>query len=122
MDAFDNAFVIAREITEFLQLPISIVMFTDSKQLFDAMTKGKRTTEKRLMIDILSARESQKRFKIRAVGFVKGINNPADSLTTCNGNDTLSCILQTGIEDTKVERWIHRSDAITSKALIGRAV
>lgn len=53
-------------------------MLTDSKQVLDIITRGKRPTEKRLAVDVVAAREAYKRFEIDQVGLVNGTNNPAD--------------------------------------------
>lgn len=111
MDAFDTAFSIAHDLTTLLGCNVPILMFTDSKQLFDALTKGKRTTEKRLMIDIATAREAYKRFEIFAVGLLRGDTNPADALTKENDNGALDAILSSGIDNTSVAVWINRSHA-----------
>lgn len=109
VDAFDYAFMMMKDLNTMLGKVIPIFMFTDSKQLFDALTKGKRTTEKRLMIDILSARQSYKRFEISAIGLVTGLSNPADGLSKIGGNGALQKILETGMDETPVEQWIERT-------------
>ncbi len=62
-------------------------MFTDSKHLFDVITTGSYTTEKRLMVEIKATREAYNKNEISNVGWVPGTFNPADELTkpiTCN--------------------------------------
>lgn len=58
MNSFDMDCVIRRDLTMFLDMSIYIGMMTDSKQLFDAVTCCKRTTERRLTIDLTTARQS----------------------------------------------------------------
>lgn len=113
MDAFDVGTVMARDLRSLLGKDIPINMFTDSKQLFDALTRGKQTTEKRLMIDIASAREAYKRFEIQAVGLVRGDQNPADGLTKENDNGALDALLESSLDGTDVELWIDRTQAKT---------
>lgn len=55
LNAFDAAFILHADFAELLCIDLPIIIYTDSKLLFDAVTKGKRTTEKRLMIDISTA-------------------------------------------------------------------
>lgn len=114
MDAFDVSFMVSSDISNLLGITIPVFMFTDSKQLFDSVTKGKRTTEKRLMIDISAARESYKRFEIEAIGLIKGSDNPADDLSKINGNGALKQILDSGFDETPVVQWIER-DELQSK-------
>ena len=53
-------------------------MYTDSKQLFDVITRAAHTTEKRFMVEIMAARETYNRYEISNVGLVPGDSNPAD--------------------------------------------
>lgn len=55
-----------------LSKKISIRTFTDSKQVFDVVTRGKRLTERRLAIDVTAAREAYKRFEMDRVMLVRG--------------------------------------------------
>lgn len=93
MDAFDSVFTLAADLELIYARKLHIYMFTDSKQLFDAMIKGKRTQEKRLMVDITAARQSYKRFEIHRVGLVRGTDNPADGLSKIKDNGALDRLL-----------------------------
>lgn len=109
MDAFDAAYMLRSDMQEILGVEIPLLMFTDSKQLFDAMTKGRRTTEKRLMIDVSAARQAYRRFEISAVGLVRGEDNPADALSKIAGNQALRRVLVDGMDETPVVLWIERT-------------
>lgn len=85
-------------------------MFTDSKQGFDIITRGKRPTEKRLAIDITAACEAYQRFDIDRVGLVRGNENPADALRKLKNNGAISKILRNVIYTTPVESWIMRTN------------
>lgn len=54
--------------------------FTDSKCLFYVITKGPRTSEKRMMKGILAAQEGICDELISDIGFVRSSKNIADSL------------------------------------------
>ncbi len=77
-DAFDQAFVIRHDLETIYNRIIPFVSFTDSKKLFDFVTKVTYPTEKRLMIDIASVRQVYDTFKISNIGLVEGKNNSAD--------------------------------------------
>jgi len=78
-DAFDRACMIQREFQNMLGKSIPLTMFTDSKSLFDVITKCSITTEKRLMIDIKSVREAYDRQEGSDVGFLRSEFNAADT-------------------------------------------
>lgn len=71
-------------------------MFTYSKQFFDAVLKGKRTTEKRLMIDITSARQFYRELEIKHVGQGKGMDSPTDGMCVIKCTGAFLRILKTG--------------------------
>lgn len=54
-------------------------MLTDSKQLFDVMDKSWLPTEKRLMMDVTSLRESYRPFEITDIRLILGTVNIADA-------------------------------------------
>lgn len=108
MDAFDMAFVLKKDLEMVLDTKLGIIMLTDSKQLFDSVTCGKRTAERRLSIDVSAARKSYRNYEIECLGLVRGEANPADGLTEAFGNGALSRLMETGRDDTPVEQWIER--------------
>ena len=55
-DMVNAAITLARELETPLGHPIHPQLHTDSKGLFDVISKGSRTAEKRLMLDIAAAR------------------------------------------------------------------
>lgn len=56
-DFFDFRYALGHELSELLEQKFSVVLLTDSSSLFDVISKGSRTLEKRTMIDICAARE-----------------------------------------------------------------
>lgn len=61
VDAFNTA-MLAHDLRKTLDQEIPLYLFTDSKQTFDAISKGKHTTEKRLMISVGCAHQAYKDF------------------------------------------------------------
>lgn len=55
---FDAAFSFAKELEVIHKKTIYIYTFTDSKQAFDADTKGRKASGKRMVIDILATHEA----------------------------------------------------------------
>lgn len=60
----DNAFTLKHELQSIYKMTIPRTLLTDSKQLFDVMTKATHTTEKRLISDVAAAREAYKQSEI----------------------------------------------------------
>lgn len=108
-DAFDSAYTLKMDLENILERKISLQMFTDSKSLFDIITKCSGTTEKRLLIDIKAVREAYERFEVSDVGFVRSENNPADAFTKIKCNSALFKILKNNKCDFEVEQWIIRT-------------
>ena len=106
--AFDQAFVIRHDIQLILGTPIPLMMFTDSKQLFNVISRTSLTTEKRLMDEIMAAREAYNRYEISNVGLVSGKSSPADGLTKPGVCVQLSNLFYRGKDNTHVLQWIIR--------------
>lgn len=56
--ALDEAFTIRYDLEQLYGQLIPLALYTDSKQLFDVVTRASHPTEKRLMIDVAAAREA----------------------------------------------------------------
>lgn len=108
IEVLDTSFVVKKAISSLLNMEILIFMFTDSKQLLDAMTKWERTIDKREIIDTLAARQSYKSFGISRVGFTSGEGSPADGMTKPKGNDMLRNLFVSKVDVTAAKQWIHR--------------
>lgn len=108
-DAFDFAFTAKTDLENILKKDIPLRMLTDSKSLFDIITKNSHTSEKRLQIDIQVIREAYEKHEISDVGFIRSENNPADAFTKLQYNRALSKIMEKGLADFDVEKWVFRS-------------
>lgn len=78
---FDYAYIIQDMLQEILGTKYEIEVMTDSRTLFNVVTKDAMTTERRLQIDILQVRESYDNGEIRKMAWIPGLMNPADPLT-----------------------------------------
>lgn len=108
-DLFDAAYTLADELRQLLpKFPIPVRLFTDNKSLFDVISKGSRTAEKRLMLDIAAAREGFWKHEISDIGFVRSNNNLADGLTKSMKQEALRFSLLSGRVDVLVDQWIIR--------------
>ena len=105
---FDMAFTIRQDLSKMMNRNIKLTMLTDSKSLFDVITKCSQTTEKRLMIDISVVREAYEENEISNVGFIRTDQNPADAMTKVMHSKVLSRIINQNKCDVIVDRWVIR--------------
>lgn len=110
MDAFDSAYPLKQDLESVYKNMIPLHMITDSTQLFDSISKGKRTTEKRLSIDITAAREAYKNYEKSRICLLHGDQNPADALSKVNGNQSILSIMA-GRHATEIAEWLARKTA-----------
>ena len=67
-DLIDVSTTLANELELVFSRKIPVQLFTDSKSLFDVISRGSRTSEKRVMLDIAAAREGVKDRTISDIG------------------------------------------------------
>ena len=108
-DLFDIATTLASELGEIYSRRISVQLLTDCKALFDVISKGSRTSEKRTMLDIAVAREGFRNKFISDIGFIRSSKNIADGLTKSMSQAALQAAVSTGILAIHSEQWIIRS-------------
>jgi hypothetical protein len=65
--AYDRGYAMAFDLSDMLGHNVPLKLYTDSKGLFDVITRGSNTTERRLQIDIAFAREGFNRGWIKDV-------------------------------------------------------
>ena len=88
------------------QLPT--VVYTHSLSLYECIVKLGTTKEKRLMIDILSIRQSYERRELTEMRCIDGARNPADAMTKANPNKALQELIDTNKLKVKMEGWVQR--------------
>lgn len=108
-DSFDKEFIVRKDLENMLCCELSLHIYTDSKQLLYAMMKVKHTTEKRLMIDVSTAREVYRSYEITQVGLLSMHHDPADGMFKVNDNGALRDQIVSVNENFPVEQWIVRS-------------
>ena len=105
---FDDALTIRKQLEFVLRQLIQVRILTDSKNLFDIISKGGRTSEKRIMLDIYADRKAYKVQEIRNIGFVGSSQNLANGLTKAKVQETLYQLLATAYHKRMVEQYIIR--------------
>lgn len=108
-DAFDFASCAKRDLEKIFSRHIPLAMFTDSKSLFDAITKGSQTQEKRLMIDLEAVRDAYGSQEMSNVRFLQVPDNPADGPTKTGHCAALYRLLRYTTADFSIARWVFRT-------------
>jgi hypothetical protein len=78
-----------------LEIEVPLVVYTDSKSLYECLVKLGTTREKRLMINVMCLRQAYKRREITEVKWIKGESNPANSMTKSKPTNALKHLLDT---------------------------
>ena len=111
-EGVDIGFSIAGTINQILQQlnlpPVPMVVCTDSKSLYDAVTRLGTTVEKRLMIDIMQFREMYERREISEIRWIAGSSNPADAMTKTTANSSLTTLINDNEVIIDVQGWVKR--------------
>ena len=106
-DAFDWAFTFRHDLEKLMGRKVPLSMFTDSRSLFDIITKASSTKEKRLMIDLTASREGYEKNEISDIGLVRSEHNPADGLTKIGKCPALEQLMHNNCK-FPIEQWIVR--------------
>lgn len=106
---FDIGVVIKATLGKLLQADIPLILCTGSKSLYDCLVKLGTTHEKRLMIDVMSLRQSYERREVTEVKWIHGHNNPADSMTKAKVSSALKTVIDTNRINLDMTEWVERA-------------
>jgi len=105
---FDIGAAIKSTIDLILGSDVPLLLCTDSRSLYHCLVKLGTTQEKRLMIDVLCLRQAYERREIAEVRWIKGTNNPADSMTKSKPSLALQKLIDTNKIHMEMEEWVER--------------
>lgn len=88
------------------------VICTDSYSLYECLVKMGTTKEKRLMIDIMAARESYEKGEISEIRWIAGGSNPADAMTKGKPNNALEKLITNNKLTVQVQGWVERKEGM----------
>lgn len=108
-DLFDVAATLSSELGGFYAGKIPVMLLTDSKALFDVISKVLRTSEKRTMLDIAAERDGFCDMEISDIGFVRNSQNIADGMTKAMAQIRLREVISTGLLSFETQQWIVRN-------------
>jgi hypothetical protein len=108
---FDVEIVIKSIIEHILKLknPLSLILLTDSKSLYDCLVKLDTIAEKKLMIDLMCLRQSYERRKIAEIRWIDENINLADAMTKSKFCNALIKLIDTNTIELKTTEWIERT-------------
>jgi hypothetical protein len=109
VDAFDKAFIIRHELSRMLSKDILLLMMTDSRALFDVITRARYTTERTLMVDVAAALESNSDRTMINIGVIRSGYNPADGLTKAPPNEALMKLFMAGKIDHPIKKFVFEN-------------
>jgi hypothetical protein len=110
-EGFDQGFAIKNDLQEILGKVIPLTILTDSKTLFDVITKASYTREKRILIDLACAREGCRLFEIDKIRLISTEENIADGLTKDKSMENLRRTVRTGRLHTTVKQFVLRNQS-----------
>lgn len=107
-EGFDRSFHIRHDLKILLRVPIPLLMLTDSKQVFDILTRRRYTSSKPLMIYIESIWETYDSSEISNIALMNAEYNATDTLTKLNRNYSLWLLLSSDRIYHTIEQFVVR--------------
>ena len=98
--------LIIQKILQSEQLPL--VLYTDSKSLYNCLVKLGTTQEKRLIVDLICLCQAYKRHKIIKVKWIKSKDNPADAITKAKLCQAFRTLIDTNKLNLRVTEQVER--------------
>lgn len=95
-DIFDFGYKIRHDLQRIVGQKLPLAMFMDRDSLFKTIVRSTTTTEIRLMIDLVTAREAYGIHEISSVGWIRSEDNPADHPTKPGPCTAIELPLDTG--------------------------
>jgi hypothetical protein len=78
-----------------LEIELLLVVYTDSKSLYECLVKLGTTREKHLIINVMCLRQAYEWREIAEVKWIKEESNPADSMTKSKPTNALKRLINT---------------------------
>lgn len=107
-DTFDAVFTFQDELKHILCRKVAIAILTNLVTLLNIIIKSSRNTERRLMIDLNTVKQTYKRKEIHDIGWIKATENLVDAFIKATTNATLETLLETGQLNWNFLQWVIR--------------
>lgn len=109
-EGFDIGSVLCQTLKDIFNTDIPLIICTDSRSLYDCLTKLGTTHEKRLMIDIMVLHQAYENREIAEIRWIDGKDNPADALTKFTAAGTaLKSLVDSNTLHIRTNGWVERS-------------
>eukprot|EP00171_Calliarthron_tuberculosum_P004960 IDg4960t1 len=105
---YDSAATLQLSLSAIFRRRLAVRIYTDSRSLYDSVTRLSSTREKRLLIDLSLLREAFEKREISDVFWIPGNQNPADAFTKQSPCAALTRLLQTNKIDINPNAWVER--------------
>jgi hypothetical protein len=108
---FDVEAIIKSIIEHILKLKnsLSLILFTDSKSLYDCRVKLDTIAEKRLIIDLMCLRQSYERREIAEIRWIDEDSNSANAMTKSKFCNVSIKFIDSNIIELKITEWVERT-------------
>jgi hypothetical protein len=106
---FDLDAALKATLSAILDRFVSLILCIDSKSLYDCLIKFDTTQKKRLMINVMSLRQSYERRKITKIKWIHEVNNSIDSMIKSKLSSTLKTLIDINTINMNINEWIERS-------------
>ena len=109
---FDIASALGTSIAEIFSRKIPLVLYTDSRSLYDSLVSLNSTSEKRLLIDLHIIRQAYERREITEVCWIPTAQNPADAMTkeAEKATPALKALMDTNHLHLTPNAWVERTN------------
>lgn len=108
VNAFDCASTLRVTLNDIFGLVVPLVIYTDSKSLFDSITGLNSTTEKRLLIDLFILRQNYELRELSDIVWIPSSLNPADAMTKQKASPALLNLMQSNKIEVEAKTWVER--------------
>jgi hypothetical protein len=88
---------------------IPLIICTNSYSLYECIVKLGITQEKRLIIDIISLRQSYKRRKIIKIRWIHNQNNSANALTKAAANKAIKRLMSFNKLNVRIKGYVEKA-------------
>src|SRR6266536_5974551 len=105
---FDVGATIKSTIEKILRIDtLLLILYTDSKSLYNCLVKLGTTQEKQLIVDLICLQQSYERREIIEIKWIHGGTNPADTITKSKPCLALKLLVDTNKLNLQVTEWVE---------------